>query len=174
MVNKRGQFYLIAAIIIIAIIIGFVAVSNYLEKDESTKVYDLGEELKIESAQVLDYGIYNELDEVDMAGLLTGFIEEYSKYGEINKLYFIFGNTEKIVFLGYQELEGEVTVETDGISDSLHLYGGTTLNETYISPGDRVTVIINGVEYTFDLKPGENFYFILVITAEGEQHVVTN
>ncbi len=175
MINKRGQFYLIAAIIIIAVIIGFVAVSNYLEKDESTKVYDLGEELKIESAQVLDYGIYNELDEVDMAGLLVGFIEEYSKYGEINKLYFIFGNTEKIIFLGYQELEGEVTIETgSGISDLLHLYGRTPLNETYVSPGSKVIVKINGVEYAFDLKPGENFYFILVITSEGEQHVITN
>ena len=106
--------------------------------------------------------------------ILTGFIEEYSKYGEINKLYFIFGNTQKIVVMGYQELEGEITVETETGTSQLHMYGGTPSNETYVSPGDRVTIIVNGVEYTFDLKPGENFYFILVITSEGEQHVVTN
>ncbi len=45
--NKRGQFYLIADIIIIAAIIGYAAVSKYLGKTESVKLYNLGEELGI-------------------------------------------------------------------------------------------------------------------------------
>ena len=52
--QKRGQFYLIAALVIIAVIIGYAGISNYLEKKESIKLYNLGEELGIESENVLD------------------------------------------------------------------------------------------------------------------------
>jgi len=58
--QKRGQFYLIAALIIIAVIIGFAGISNYIQKKEVIKLYDLGEELGIESQNVLDFGTYNE------------------------------------------------------------------------------------------------------------------
>src|SRR3989344_4139149 len=54
--DKNGQFYLLAAIVIIAIIIGFASVSNYIKNKSSVTVYNLRDELGIEGAQVLDFG----------------------------------------------------------------------------------------------------------------------
>ncbi len=170
--KKRGQFYLIAAIIIIGVIIGFVTVSNYSKIGTSTKVYDLGEELKIESAEILDYGTYSGLDEEQMVSLLEGFIEAYSEYGEIESLYFIFGNLESIIVMGYQELESEIVVITDAeVASKFNVKAATPSSKEFFFPGNKITIIINDIEYSFDLKPGENFYFIISLTDEGETQI---
>ena len=170
--KKRGQFYLLAAIVIISIIIGFATIANYSKTTTSTKVYDLGEELKIESANVLDYGTYSGLDEDQMANLLEGFIEAYSEYGEIESLYFIFGNMENIVVMGYQELSEDVEVSGDVSEDFVLQIGGGIFSQEFTpSPPWKIEVKIDGVLYEFKLKPGENFYFIISLTDEGETHV---
>ena len=170
--KKKGQFYLLAAIVIISIIIGFAAIANYSKTTGSTKVYDLGEELKIESANILDYGTYSGLDEEQMINLLEGFIEAYSEYGEIESLYFIFGNMKNIVVMGYQELSENVEVSGDVSEDFIsQIEGGIFSQEFTPSPPWKIEVKINGVLYEFKLKPGENFYFIISLTDEGETHV---
>ena len=57
--NKRGQFYLVAAMVIIVLIVGFAAVQNYTKKSRTIKLIDLKEELGIESGKVLDFGTFN-------------------------------------------------------------------------------------------------------------------
>ncbi len=155
--NKRGQFYLIAAIIIIAAIIGYAAVSNYLGKTESVKLYNLGEELGIESENVLDFGTYNEYNEDELKTLLTNFVETYAQYIEEGiEIYFIFGNRNNVTVIGYRELE-EVPFISAEITAS----------------GNEVVVTINSIEYPFKLEKGENFYFVISQEIGGEKHVVT-
>ncbi|MBU2052837.1 MAG: hypothetical protein V1788_00325 [Nanoarchaeota archaeon] len=181
--NKRGQYYLVAALIIITIIIGFVTLSNYSEKiSTETTVYGLEKGLEVESAKVLDYGVYNGLDEVNMAQLLEGFSQAYSEYAELDKLYFIFGNSQNVSVAGYHDLEdGEVLVNLGGkesskikIDKQIYKKQDYTAEEEGIDKIDIVTITINGVEYRFELYPGENFYFILTVNLKGEQYVITN
>ncbi|MBU4069760.1 MAG: hypothetical protein KJ646_02150 [Nanoarchaeota archaeon] len=173
--NAKGQFYLLAAVILVSMIVGFIAISNYSKQSSSIKLYDLGKELEIESVRVLDYGVYNTFDEVRMANLLQGFIELYSDYGgEVEKIIFIFGNTNNITVMGYQDLQDEtILVEIGEISASLVLNQGQTSSETYeLSGSSTVIIVVNGVEYKFELNPGENFYFIIAQEIEGEEYVV--
>jgi len=179
--KKRGQFYLIAAVVIIAIIIGFVAISNYSkEKIEYATIYGLEEGLEIESAKVLDYGVYSGLDQEQMTNLLQGFTESYAEYAQLDKLYFIFGNSEQISVAGYHDLEeGEILVNIgEGIPSQKLKFDKKKYNKTDYPRGlieiTTVIITINGIEYKFDLKPGENFYFILMVNFKGEQYVVTN
>jgi len=173
MKTKRGQFYLIVTIIIAATIVGFAAVVNYSEEKSSVKIYDLGEELKIESENILDYGIYNELDETEMENLLINFIGNYSEYGEEKDLYFIFGNREKIIVVAYQKLAGEIYVDAGNGNSQLTISEGTGTQEFYPS-ANEIIVTIKETEYKFELKKGENFYFVISQEIEGEQYVVTN
>lgn len=173
--STKGQFYLLAAVIIVSMIVGFIAISNYSKQSSSIKLYDLGKELEIESVRVLDYGIYNTFDEKQMANLLQGFIELYSDYGgEVEKIIFIFGNTNNITVMGYQDLKDEtILVEIGEISASLILTQGETASETYeLSGSSTVIIVIEGVLYKFELNPGENFYFIIAQEIEGEEYVV--
>jgi len=170
--NKRGQFYLIAAFIIIGIIVGSVAISNYAKKESTTRLYNLRDDLKIESENVLEYGTYSEFDEVQMQELLLNFVETYSTYiGEGIQIYFIFGNREKIIVAGYQELTSEV-IYVEGspmmITEATYTYEEFEVDET-----NKIIVTIDSVDYEFKLKAGENFYFVISQEIEGEEYVVT-
>ena len=63
MISKKGQLYIITIAIIITVLVGLTAVSNYVRtKPRDTKIYDLGKEFNIETGNVIDYGIYLDKD----------------------------------------------------------------------------------------------------------------
>jgi len=182
MKNRRGQFFLIAAIIIIVVIVGIVTVSNYTEESDAVKLYDLGEELGIESQNVLDYGTYSELNEEEMKGLMENFIQNYVDYiGDTGNLYFVFGNKNKIYVVAYQELMSEevcikLNPDIDANAPCVPLQ---ILKETQEFPATgteigKVAIIIEENEYQFKLKEGENFYFVIWQKFGGDKYVVTS
>jgi hypothetical protein len=176
--NKRGQFYLLGAIIIIVIILGFVGVTNFAKTKQDLKIYDLKEELNIESGNVIDYGLVTGTN-TDMQALLTTFAGDYSTYAGADKnLYFVFGDTKGITVASYQDIVSGtvgVTIGTGG-QTSYRVEKRSFKSEKYsgISKDDNVKVVINGVEYTFQVKEGQNFYFVISQTVGGDTYVVQN
>lgn len=169
--SRKGQFYLITAFVIVAIVVGSVAISNYAKKQSSTRLYNLRDDLKIESENVLEYGTYSEFDEVRMGELLANFTETYSAYvGEGIQIYFVFGNREKIIVAGYQELASE-TIYVAGFP--MIITGGEYTYEEFYPEENKIIVQIDSIEYEFSLKAGENFYFVISQDIEGEDHIVT-
>ena len=165
---KRGQFYLVAAIIIIAFVAGFITISNYSKRKTSVQLYDLGEELGIESQNVLDYGTYNELNEESMDALLEQFIEDYVTYaGDDKNLYFLFGNSNSIKIKTYQEVEESVSVDGHEIT---MVNGGEKM---HTPKSDKVIITIEDIEYQFDLGVEQNFYFVISQEIDGEKYVAT-
>ena len=49
--GKEGQFYLAAAIVIIVLIVSFAGITNYIKRSEPVRIYDLKDELGIESGK---------------------------------------------------------------------------------------------------------------------------
>lgn len=170
MKQKRGQFYLIASLIIILVMIGFAGISNYLGKKEPIKLNNLKEELEIESKNVLDYGIYNEKSEAQMEEMIEEFINNYIEYaGEGKNLYFIYGDTNKVRIWAYQETSEEVSIYSPGQNPLVIEVG---VLQYYNPLEDKVIFIISEIEYEFELKSGENFYFVISQEVGEEQHVV--
>jgi len=171
--DKRGQFYLLAAIVIVGIIVGLSAVSNYSKKNVSIRLYDLGEELGIESEQIIGYGVYQE---EDVNSLLENFTELYTEYvGEGKELYFVFGDDEEVSVATYSDIT-EVEISVD-VGDKK--IGGTIKKqeykkEDYAPTGDNVEIDIGETKHQFELKPGENFYYIISQNIGGEEYVITN
>ena len=168
--GKSGQFYLIAAIILAAIIIGIAAVSNYSRKSTNVRIDDLKEELQIESSNVLDYGTYKELNQAQKYTLFNNFAQTYIDSESGNKdLYFIFGNENNMTVKGYQESPQTVRLNNAIITTSRGAFVGG------INPvGKDLNVSIAENDYEFEIKPGENFYFVIIQEIEGEKYVVTS
>jgi len=60
MENKRGQFYIVAAIIIALILTGMSTLTTYATlKSEPRTVKELSSDLKHEGARIVDYGIFS-------------------------------------------------------------------------------------------------------------------
>jgi hypothetical protein len=177
--NKKGQFYLIAAVVIIGLIIGFVTIRNY-SISPSVKVYDLSEELNIESEQVLEHGIINQKT---IETLLQDFSRDYADYiqSDVDSLFFIFGNFEEVKLVTYKEfLSGIISV--GGISEFPVEDRTAVVSDLDISSSEEGHyVIVNivssegeNLEYKFDLTPGENFYYILKKKEGNQEFVIDN
>jgi len=177
--NNRGQFFLIAAVVIIVVIVSVVTISNYTQKKETTKLYDLGKELGIESQNVLDYGTYNAKSPDEIKTLMEQFIVNYHNYQEQDKnIYFVFGNKDAVNVLGYQDIAAEdVCIKLNPTKQSeCKLYSTIGTTQTYTTSGkiEDVAIVVSSTQYEFGLKTGENFYFIIWQKIGGERHVVTS
>ena len=167
--EKRGQFYLVSAIIVAAIVISVIVVSNYSKKNEYLDLNSLRDELKIESAKVLDYGINNKLSQAGMSQLIQNFTQKYIDTESRDKnLYFVFGNQNNITLKGYQNTAHAVSLDSTAVTSS----SGAFLRST--APlGNSVTLSIDKNSYIFTLKSGENFFFVISREVGGKEYVVT-
>jgi len=148
--DKRGQFYLLVSIILIALVISFAAISNYSKTKKSSRVYDLKAELSIEGGKILDYGAISGTYEWD------GFTQNFSNYA---------GNDIEIVYIV-------------GILGSEEVYKYNDLGEKetidHALNSEIVSLTFEGNDYSFKLKPGQNFYFIISQHLDQEYYVTTN
>ena len=75
--NKKGQFYLVAAIIIVLAVSGIASVKTYaIIKSEPRKIENIGSELKEETMRIVDYGIYSQ---ENLTRILNNFTDSESE-----------------------------------------------------------------------------------------------
>ena len=162
MLNKRGQFYIVTAVIIVLVVIGMASINTQVYVSPvSTTVYELGFELNQEGSNIIDYGIYNEED-VDV--LLEDFIEDkfadyFLKKTKDTGISFVYGNETEIFITNYNTTSrGEITFGGSAIDIKEKLIS----KENFPTPSSRkVKVDVEDREYEFNLNPGQNFYFII-------------
>jgi len=167
--KKRGQFYLIAAIIIIGIVLTSVTLINYIKtKKEKYPIYNLGDIVKFESAKVLDYGIVNGSD---LNQLMTYWIINYTNYGGksiTGDWLFIYGEKNNLKALVInKESSGGITIDVGGTlvtSPQLENYIVKIydISKEVTSEG-KINISIPQMNYSnsFDVKPGQNFWFVI-------------
>ncbi len=173
--NNRGQFFLITAIIVIGIIIGFASAVNSINVGDKNEVfYDLADEVNFETKKVLDYGVYNGKNEEEKNELVRSFISKYSDYFSQEQLVFIYGDKDGLdAFYFVKDPAGSVGINTGTPINSAipitDVKGRTAIVEK--DSEDIVSVNINDIPYQFELKQGENFFFVLVKDVDGEKFV---
>ena len=178
--KKRGQFYLIAAIIIVMVIIGLSSITNYITtKKKPGKFYDLGGELNEESSRVIDYGIYNEVDVPLIIENFTGeyliekrYIEEKEKETE---LFFIYGDKENATGVSYTSQKiGIIAINYGTTPFELSGTDKYVANRTSLETigGEEIKVKILNVTYTFNLQEGENFLFVIAKKTDDETYII--
>lgn len=146
--GKKGQFYLIAAILLIAILIGFTSTTNFYRSNPQPKLTEIRDELRLEGEKVLDYEIYNS-DNTKF----EDFARDYSKHVGDIKIYYVIGDS---VIEAYK-------------------YDGTLKNTSGITvsnDSNTINLSIGSSDYSFDLKKGKNFYFVLSKNVGSEIHVL--
>ena len=200
--EKRGQFYLMAAIIIVGVLIAVVTITNFAITKESPgeiKIYHLSEDLKLEGEQVINFGVINKQN---INTVLETFTKEYGEYisNKENDIYFIYGDKKSINVIGYTlenlggigldfggnkitfQIEGEVvntkTFDFSKPEDLQTLFGcdlspssGGSKALSGVSCSDlvqqgelketNIIVDVANIKYPFQMKEGENFFFIV-------------
>lgn len=172
--KKRGQFYLLAAFIIVIILFGTAAITNRSSKKEYSVVYDLSKEIDLEGALLKEYGVVN--DE-SISKTFEEFLEKYSEYvsDPTVEMYFIYGDSSSIFLTAKSSLgsisSGDTNIEIEGVTKKEI----TTTNKN----GGKITLDFgNGKKEfskNFDVEEGEYFYYVFTQeTTDGEIHTVTS
>jgi hypothetical protein len=172
--NKRGQFYLIAALVIVGIIVGLATVYNSAKSvTEDSTIYDLSDEINFEGSQILASGLFNADSETDMNSKIINLTDYYARSNPESELLIVYGNSTNLTYVAY----------TNSITGSISIAGGISIVQTshltkrigtVTVTGSTVEVYLsNNVQYTFRIKPGYQFYLIMKKEKGGETFVST-
>jgi hypothetical protein len=189
MKQKRGQFFILAAVLIVSVVIGMALYVNQVYLQETPEnIVSLRDELGEESRMVIDYGLYRGDDKV-----FGEFVEEMVKniyqYRDSKlDLVFIYGNKTTLKVLNFGEdmnisVDNSKTLVPTSKTRSLPIGvgAGTGVNPnledivpTLIPLGDngnnQITFTINNVQHSMKMTPSlQNFYF--VIKREEGEHI---
>ena len=169
--NKGGQFYLVAAIVIITVSIGFIVISNSISSSQTPNIFYQRDEIKIESANVITNALNNQLSGIQLANNLADLAQRYINLSRDENFYFTFGNSTNMTFLAYQAYFSNITLYG---SDYTNLVGTGNIYSGNFVPGNNVTISINGAKYIFSINPGENFNFVLTSDAGGQNYTAVS
>ncbi len=128
---KRGQFYLIAAFVIIVIMTGLAYVYIKVETPaESLNINDLADEVHYEANKVVDNGVFSGLNEEQISDNIKKLAEYYiDKYSYID-LFIVYGDENKVYIIEVAKVvlchNGE-TIRVDESARQKHLDHGDIL-----------------------------------------------
>ncbi|MEK6918812.1 MAG: hypothetical protein AABW73_02125 [Nanoarchaeota archaeon] len=173
--NKRGQFFLLAAVIIITGIVAIASIKTFVSEPASNtqeRVYDLSQELGYESAKVIDYGVYNG---AYTETLMNSWIETYTNYTRdregITEWLFVYGNSSEIKIINFTAQEkGEVNLNLGDERIASKAKKELKRGDEKKTPTGKIVSVKDtlGIEREFTLTQGENFYFVVAkIDKEG-------
>jgi len=177
--NKRGQFYLVAAIIIVLAISGIASVKTYAAvKSEPRKIQDIGSELREETVRIVDYGVYSKENLTRVLNNFTDseFAPYFLKKTENTNIIFIYGDANELYSVQYlEEYTGSVFATLGGAAPSWQP-ASIYANRTKINTAglDNITITILNKNFNFEIKENEMFYFLITQEKDGEVYVERN
>jgi hypothetical protein len=161
--NKRAQFYLMGAVILIGILLGYLEISNSYRINNFENIYFSGDEIEIECSKILEYLAYqSDLTEIQKLDILEQFVELYSKNSYAENSYFVFGTSEEMIISAYRKKSsGTIFIYCDEeVPEEVSIDKGifTTASCVLVN---NINITIDDINNEFEVKEGKNIYFIL-------------
>jgi|SRR3989344_2312471 len=176
--QKRAQFFLIAALVIVGIMFGLATIYNTAQtSEEDTTVYDLSDEINFESSQVIDNGIFNGgSKQEEILKHIENLTDFYSAENSRSDLIIIYGDEHKLTVIFYNQTKtGSIGINIGGDVSLIQTAQPQKFkNETINYPPllNLVSVELGfGIPYEFSLRPGQIFYLIIKKENSNERYV---
>jgi len=166
--NKRGQFFLIAALAIIVVIASLVAIYNSAEKGkEEVSTFNLAEEINFEGSQILKNGVYNSLPFSEIGERIENLTDYYAKTNRETDLLIVYSDEIQTVIIFYNNTGTEIEVSPSSFQPaSIDNKFSSTQART-----DDILVTISGQTYRETLRPGKIFMAFAMKNRNGERFV---
>ena len=196
---KKGQFFILAAVIIAAVIISLGMTTNYVRVNrEPENFYDFSYEVRKESGVVLDHQIYSDFDDdVNLTDFVDLLAEDIRNKDPDANFIFIYGSNDGMVVRNYGEEDvdaggetvpggGEIGGSQIGTVSSGGDYIGTVVDEEHklfkddwvkeigkekLEDTDKLKVKIKGNDYDFAVSEHKQVIFIMQKDVEDETFI---
>jgi hypothetical protein len=172
--QKRGQFFLIAAVVIVGVMFGLTTVYNHIQSpSEDTTVYDLSKEISFETAKVIDNGVF--LSDTNTLEKIENLTDFYSATNPKTDLIIIYGNEEIITVIFYNRTQtGSIGIEvgsTVSTTPTEQTFKQKSEEISYPDPREVSIELGFGIPFNFTLRQGQIFYLVLKKETLGERFV---
>ena len=160
--DKRGQFYIMAAIFVVLVLFGTASLSTYaIVKPEPKTIFEVSSELDRETYNIIEYGIYNNKNLTSLADSFAG--EDVAKYflKKTNNanIVFVYGNKENINALHFKNANtGSIDI---GGTNFKFFNSFSKKGKPFIDVNFAIIEVLKN-NYSFELKDNEMFYFVIV------------
>lgn len=176
--NKRAQFFIIAALILAGIILILGKTYTASKTDQANlKVYDLSSQLQYEASQVIDNGIYNDKSLNETKEELKNLSELYSKLNPDSDIYIMFGNASDLYLIEYNSTSRRVNERA--LQNTLSNPSGDVTFETPNNQRARVRLRTRGagasqreVSHELDVSSRQSFYIIIRKSLKDQNVIV--
>lgn len=156
--KKRGQFYLIAVVILVAVFLGILTTYNEISMDKKAPIYDTENELNIEKEKILDYIANNALNSAQSITILEDFSSTFIEdIGKNKNIVFIIGDNSTIKILG-NIYSGELNYST-GTSSGTITEGEFSQDVT--PENGEISVKLNEHDFSYSINSRQNIYYII-------------
>lgn len=173
MFNKRGQFFLVAALVISGILIGLAGIYTEVNApQEDLSVYDLSSELNYESLQVIDQGVYTGLSQQQINNNILNLTEYYVEKDPKKDFTIVYGDEESVTVRQYVATDtGSVGVSTGGSRVTENVVQ-RKITETNAQPsGENIVINIGNSKLSFKITLGQQFYVVVSSSAYNQTYV---
>lgn len=174
--QKRGQFFLLTAVIISVVVLSLGVTTNQaVFSEEPENFYDFSYEVEREVGAVIDYEVYSGFeDEVDLDAFVDLLSEDIKDRSPGSDFLFIYGDGDEVTLKGYVASDdsskvclGEVCQTVygdlaDWVSGSEYMEGGSD---------DEIVVILDEERYVFPTFTGKQVLFIMQKDVGDESYV---
>ncbi|MCR4327809.1 MAG: hypothetical protein NUV46_04485 [Nanoarchaeota archaeon] len=169
--NKKAQFYFLAAIIFAAVFISVVTISNKATYTGQPVYLTEGEELNTELSYLLDYFSREELLDEEEKTILINVSNSYiERFSPGKESFFLFGKDVSLVLKGYKK-NGTTLLINVGDGNSVVTDTGTFQNEYSLSGTDTAVLTLDGTSYPLIFYPGQNFYYLIKYDSNNQNFV---
>jgi hypothetical protein len=171
--NKGGQFYLVAGIIIAIVLISIFITINSSKKYRDHELKNLEEELKTEIEKTFEYNIKNGLTDEQSRTIWINFSGAYvSKIGTNKNTLFIFGDEDELILKGYRmNNSGDFKIDFGSGFQNIISSAGN-FQEQFNNTATNITIADDEDEQEFKLEEGQNFYYLISKEISGEKKVI--
>jgi len=180
--NKRAQFYIIAAVVIVAVILSLTTISNYVTiKKEPQKNSDAISNLNYEALKRIDNLNYNnqavDINVKNLTDLFSRYLENNAYDNFVLVIYY--GNITSALInkVEYRKKPtGTVSVGGIAVSESSQIEESSSVGQVFTdaSGAKFVNVSINGVSYTSPVLNDNNLIIVFSTSDEFNTYVETN
>ena len=176
--NKRAQFFLLAALIMTLVMISLATITTLARSPpEDLSVFDLSKELAYESTQILDHGIFNALSGAALQQRITNLSDHYATLHKNTDFLIIYGDELTLKTFHYtRKPTGKVGIDTGTGTATGHALTRPTANiiTDIEQDGKHIKVVLpNQRQVEFDLNPGQNFFIVMEKSGAGQRIVTT-
>ena len=195
-IRKRGQFFILAAVILAGIIISLGLTTNEVRVNrEPENFYDFSYEVSKEAGVVLDHEIYYGFDDdVNLEDFVDLLAQDIRDKDPDANLIFIYGNTAEMILRNYGAetvgAEGEDVTGGGGyIINTISFCSGNSCSSTDTSQlaethgdewtqpinlgedADSMNIEIRGQDYNFPISEHKQVIFIMQKDVEDETFI---